>query len=118
MKVHRASDRRISLTLPRGLKRRKPRSFLEWKTLKGWGVLPDWEETRPGYLLRLWREEAGLTQEEMGSRLGCSQQAVAQAESWGSNPTVRFLQQWATALGCELKIELLSCSSASSESED
>ncbi|MBZ0115179.1 MAG: helix-turn-helix transcriptional regulator [Thermoanaerobaculia bacterium] len=33
-------------------------------------------------LLRAAREDAGVTQREMGIRLGCSQQAVAQAERW------------------------------------
>jgi transcriptional regulator with XRE-family HTH domain len=59
-----------------------------------------------GYLLRRACEEARLTQEEMGRKLGCSQQAVAQAERWASNPTVRFVREWASALGRELHIFL------------
>ena len=43
------------------------------------------------------REEAGLTQVELGERLGCSQQAIAQAERWNSNPTVALLRRWAEA---------------------
>ncbi|MEM6702009.1 MAG: helix-turn-helix transcriptional regulator [Acidobacteriota bacterium] len=58
-----------------------------------------------GFLLRLSREEAGLSQAQMADRLGCSQQAVSQAERWESNPTVRFLQSWTEALDLELVID-------------
>jgi transcriptional regulator with XRE-family HTH domain len=59
-----------------------------------------------GYLLRSAREEARVTQQEMADRLDCSQQAIAQAERWSSNPTVRFLRRWADALGRELRISI------------
>lgn len=84
-----------------GLKRRKARSYLEWKTLQQWNKLPAWEDDPPGYLLRRLREETGRSQQELARRLGCSQQAVAQAERWESNPTVKFVRQWAHALGRE-----------------
>ncbi len=86
------------------IRRRKPRSYLEWKTLRRWKMLPEWEELVPGYLLREARESEELTQVEMGERLGCSQQAVAQAERWESNPTMVFLRDWARALGKELRV--------------
>jgi len=86
--------------------RRKPRSFLEWKTLRRWGSLPPWEEAPAGYLLRNAREEAGVTQHELGHRLRCSQQAVAQAERWASNPTVQFAREWARALDRKLQLEI------------
>lgn len=76
------------------LSRGKPRDFLEWKTLRRWDQLPLAERSVPGYLLRLAREEAGLTQKVLASRLGGSQQAVAQAERWQSNPTVAFMVEW------------------------
>lgn len=90
------------------IRRRRPRSYVEWKTLDRWGALPPWEETPVGYLLRRAREEAELTQNEMGRKLGCSQQAVAQAERWASNPTVRFVRDWASSLGQDLDISLTS----------
>ncbi len=96
--------------LPRlspGAARRKPRDYNEWKTLRGWEQLPDWEEDSPGYLLRIARERAGLTQAELGGRLGCSQQAVARAERWESNPTVAFMRRWAGACGGELEIRVV-----------
>ncbi len=92
------SGRPPALSLPRGLKRGKPRSYTEWSTLRGWGKLPDWERDPPGYLLRKVRDDSGLTQEALAVRLGCSQQAVARAESWDANPTVRFIEEWVGAL--------------------
>lgn len=92
--------------LPRGLKSRKPRDFLEWSTLRRWGTLPDWEELPPGYLLRETREKAGLTQRELARRLRISQQAVSQAEAWESNPTVAFIRRWAEACGSTLELEI------------
>jgi DNA-binding XRE family transcriptional regulator len=92
--------------LPLGLVRRKPRAYYEWKTLRGWGQLPDWEESPPGYLLREARERTGLTQAELGERLGCSQQAVARAERWESNPTVAHLRKWAEACRASFEMHL------------
>jgi DNA-binding XRE family transcriptional regulator len=91
--------------LPTGLERRRPRSYLEWKTLRRWGKLPSWEGIPPGYLLRGLREEAGWTQYALARRLECSQQAIAQAERWETNPTVKFIRTWADALGYELSLE-------------
>jgi DNA-binding XRE family transcriptional regulator len=90
---------------PAGLKRRRPRAYAEWKALRRWGKLPAWEAVFPGYLLREARERAGLTQEQMAERLGCTQQAVARAERPDSNPTVAFLEAWGEALGMDLELE-------------
>jgi transcriptional regulator with XRE-family HTH domain len=52
----------------------------------------------PYALLREARREAGLTQAELGRRLGVSQAAVAKLERPGANPTVDTLGDalWAT----------------------
>lgn len=92
--------------LSRWSKRRRPRDYIEWKTLRDWDELPAWEEIPPGYLLREAREEAGMTQAELGERLEITQQAVAQAERWEANPTVAFVRRWAEACRRELSIEL------------
>jgi ribosome-binding protein aMBF1 (putative translation factor) len=89
------------------LRRRKPRSFEEWKALASWRELPAWELRSPGYQLRRAREAAGLTQAELAARLSVSQQAVARTERWNSNPTVRVLEVWAEALGGRLELEIL-----------
>ena len=88
------------------LRRRRPRDYEEWKALAAWGRLPPWEQRAPGYQLRRARESAGLTQQELAERLGISQQAIARAERWASNPTVRFMESWAQALGVRLEIEI------------
>lgn len=108
MKVfERLESRRRLPRLSSTTKRRRPRDYVEWMTLREWGELPPWEEVPPGYLLRETREGAGLTQAELGERLGITQQAVAQAERWETNPTVAFMRRWAEACGRELTIELV-----------
>jgi DNA-binding XRE family transcriptional regulator len=92
--------------LPEGLVRRRPRSFAEWKALRQWAQLPKWEPEPAGYLLRLCREKAGLSQLRLAKLLGCSQQAVAQAERWQSNPTVEFMRSWARACRSRIKLEI------------
>jgi transcriptional regulator with XRE-family HTH domain len=99
-------------TPPRGrletltfLRRRRPRSYEEWKALYEWNQLPAWETPIPGYFLRFARETAKLTQQELAARLGCSQPAVAQAERPTSNPTFEFLLRWGQACGLVPAIE-------------
>lgn len=89
------------------LGRKRPRAYEEWRALERWGRLPRQERIVPGYLLRKAREEADLSQQELARRLGCSQQAVSQAERWHSNPTVGFMESWARATGCELILDLV-----------
>jgi DNA-binding XRE family transcriptional regulator len=90
--------------LTKGLRRTRPRDFIEWRTLRGWGQIPPWELEPAGYLLRLAREEAGLTQRALAERMGITQQAIAQAERWDANPTVALLRRWAQACDMELEI--------------
>lgn len=62
---------------------------------------------RMAYLLRSWREEAGLTQRQMAHRLGASYQAYQRMERPGrSNLTVQTLDRVARALHRELHIDL------------
>lgn len=92
--------------LPRtSLSRRKPRAYDEWKALRRWGRVPYWEADPPGYLLREAREAAGFTQGVLAARLGRTQQAIAQAERFTSNPTIDFARSWARALGQNMVLE-------------
>ena len=91
-------------SLPRGLVRRRQRSYEKWKLLRSRNQLPTWEELPAGYLLREVREAAGLTQSELAERLDCTQQAIARAERWSSNPTVSLLRRWAAATERRLEI--------------
>lgn len=90
-----------------GLKRTRPRRYAEWVELFRWEKIPTWEWTPPGYLLKFVREEQGLTQGELASRLGTSQQAVAQAERETSNPTIGFIERWLEAAGSERTIQII-----------
>lgn len=89
-----------------GLRRARPRRFAEWSALRRWGGLPYWEAEPAGYLLREAREKAGLSQAELGARLGVSQQAVARAERWDANPTVELMRRWATGCGRTISLRL------------
>ena len=106
LKTYRTPARPLFSDLPRGLVRRRPRRFAEWNALRRWGKLPPWELEPVGYLLRLARERAGFTQGQLADRLGCSQQAVAQAERWKGNPTAEFMRRWAIACGGKLEIAI------------
>lgn len=85
--------------------RGRPRDFIEWKTLRRWNRLSYAEQDVPGYLLKLVRTEAGISQKDFGKKMGISQQAVAQAERWSSNPTVSFMQNWMKACGKRMDIK-------------
>ena len=87
------------------LRRKRPRIYEEWVALKRWKKLPAAELEVWGYLLREAREAEGLSQTEVARRLGCSQQAVSQAERWESNPTANFLRAWAQAVDGGLRLE-------------
>jgi ribosome-binding protein aMBF1 (putative translation factor) len=51
------------------------------------------------------RAHAGLTQEELASRMGTSQSAIARLESGKSRPSTATLEKLAVATGTRLKIE-------------
>ena len=68
---------------------------------------PDREAFVPGYLLRAARETAGLTQSQLAAKLGVTQQAIARAENWNSNPTVGLMNRWARECGRRLELRLL-----------
>jgi DNA-binding XRE family transcriptional regulator len=54
------------------------------------------------------RARAGLTQDAVARRMGTTKSSVSRLESAGKHtPTVGTLQRYASAVGCELKIELV-----------
>lgn len=106
MRTIEANWQPLPYELPK-LRRRRPRIYEEWQALSRWGRLPEDEQLVVGYLLRQAREAQGLTQGELAERIGCSQQAISQAERWTSNPTVQFLERWADAVGGRLQIAIL-----------
>jgi transcriptional regulator with XRE-family HTH domain len=52
------------------------------------------------------RTQSGLSQEEIASRMGTSQSAVARLESGNSLPSMRTLSRYAKATNCEISIRL------------
>jgi DNA-binding XRE family transcriptional regulator len=92
------------LDRPLRLNRRRPRAYAEWRVLRRWGKLPEWELDVPGFLLREARESARLTQGMLAERLGITQQAVSRAERWTSNPTVGLMRRWLAV--CQKRLEL------------
>jgi len=54
------------------------------------------------------RARAGLTQDVVAQRMGTTKSAVSRLERAGKHtPSVGTLQRYASAVGCELKIELV-----------
>jgi transcriptional regulator with XRE-family HTH domain len=63
---------------------------------------------RTGQLLRQAREQAGITQQELAERLGCSQSAISQAETGGASLSIATLQRFLDALGYDLELRTVS----------
>jgi HTH-type transcriptional regulator / antitoxin HipB len=61
-----------------------------------------------GMLLRQAREKAGISQRELGERLGCTQPAVSQAEAGGASLSIATLQRFADALDCDVQLAIVS----------
>ena len=89
----------------KGSRPKAPPAFEAWDRERRPGKRPPIPDP-PGYLLRLAREDAGLTQRELARRLARTQQAVAQAERWESNPTVGLMRRWARACGRRLALRI------------
>lgn len=58
-----------------------------------------------GERIRTERERLGLTQAELGDRIGSTQPAVARLEAGGVTPSLDTLGRVAKALGFELVVE-------------
>jgi len=53
------------------------------------------------------RKKHGLSQEEVGSRMGISQPAVAAFESYDSNPTLSSIRRYALAAGALINFKVV-----------
>jgi DNA-binding XRE family transcriptional regulator len=62
-----------------------------------------------GSSLRQRRIDAGVTQRELGERIGFRQPAVARIEAGRQTPTIGTLQRMAEALGCDLVVRIPRC---------
>lgn len=61
---------------------------------------------RIGRQIRLRRQEAGLTQAQLATRVGITQTVVSRVESGTGNPTLNLLNEIASALDTELDVSL------------
>jgi len=92
-------------------KRRRPRDPEEIRALRRIGAdrqKPFIDEAGDAALqIRMARTRAGVTQAELASRLGVTQQQVQRLEDPDkSNPTVATLRSIARALGMRLRVDL------------
>ncbi|MBI1218883.1 MAG: helix-turn-helix domain-containing protein [Rhodobacteraceae bacterium] len=53
------------------------------------------------------RTEAGLTQAELGRRIGTTQSAIARLEGGRVSPSVETLRKYAAAVGKRLRVEMV-----------
>ncbi len=86
-----------------------PRSSRKPKVKKGQEVafVSLAPQIRTAFLLRAWREHAGLSQREIARRMGISTQAYQRMERPGrSNLTVATLDRIASAMGKQLLLEV------------
>jgi len=70
------------------------------------GLESGFEEFRVGVLLRQAREEAGLTQEELATRLETKKSAISRIENHAGDIRLSTLERYAKALGRQLSLEL------------
>lgn len=66
------------------------------------------DATALGPYLRKKRERAGLTQQDLADKLGCTQPAISYLERGEYPPNVATLQRIAEALGYELEVRMVS----------
>jgi HTH-type transcriptional regulator / antitoxin HipB len=70
------------------------------------GLSSGYEEFKVGILLRQAREEAGLTQEELATRLETKKSAISRIENHAGDIRLSTLERYAKALGRKLSLEL------------
>ncbi|WP_420125991.1 helix-turn-helix domain-containing protein [Longimicrobium sp.] len=59
-----------------------------------------------GVMLKVARQDAGLTQAEVASRLGTHKSAISRMENHAEDIRLSTLQRYAEAVGCILALEL------------
>ena len=65
-----------------------------------------YEQFKIGVMLRMAREEAGLTQEELAMRLHTKKTAISRIENHAEDIKLSTLERFAHALGKQLKLEV------------
>ena len=65
-----------------------------------------YETFKIGVLLKMERESAGLTQEEMAQRLGTKKSAISRIENHAEDIKLSTLERFAAAMGKKLAVEI------------
>lgn len=80
------------------------------KLLKNQGIKKAYDELGPEFALVEMiiekRLKRGLTQKQLAQRLGTKQPVISRLERGNYNPSIKFLQRVADALGAELKVSI------------
>ncbi len=66
-----------------------------------------YQEFKIGAMLKLAREEAGLTQEELARKLKTKKTAISRIENHAEDIKLSTLERFAKALGKKLRIEVV-----------
>jgi ribosome-binding protein aMBF1 (putative translation factor) len=66
-----------------------------------------YKDFKIGVLLRVAREKAGLTQEEVARRLRTQKSAISRIENHAEDIRLSTLEKFARAIGKELKIQVI-----------
>jgi ribosome-binding protein aMBF1 (putative translation factor) len=67
---------------------------------------PGYEEFKIGAMLRVAREEAGLTQDQLAKKLNTKKTAISRIENHAEDIKLSTLEKFAQALGKSLRIEV------------
>jgi ribosome-binding protein aMBF1 (putative translation factor) len=65
-----------------------------------------YEELKIGVILKVAREEAGLTQEQLAQKLKTKKSAISRIENHAENIKLSTIERFASALGKKIRIEV------------
>jgi ribosome-binding protein aMBF1 (putative translation factor) len=71
-----------------------------------------YEKFKIGVMLRIAREDAGMTQEELAQKLGTKKTAISRIENHAEDIRLSTLEKYASAFGKTLKLRLVDSSEA------
>jgi DNA-binding XRE family transcriptional regulator len=70
------------------------------------GFEEGYQKFKIGVVLRMAREEKGMTQQEVADKLGTHKTAISRMENHGEDIRLSTLEKYAEAFGKTLKVEL------------
>jgi HTH-type transcriptional regulator / antitoxin HipB len=71
-----------------------------------------YEKFKIGVMLRIAREDAGMTQEELAEKLGSKKTAISRIENHAEDIKLSTLEKYASAFGKTLKLRLIDSTEA------